>query len=155
MSGLQRLSLLTITATLSCALIGLNGCDNPIRPERALTANLIRYQLLPGDTIEYRIHNMSGEPVIYDPCQSPRLERQDSLNYWSPAGTLPPPTIANCAPVTIDDWEAIDLFSILPVTVRPHIYRVAFTRAVPASTDDGSLPPLATPAFTVLAPPQP
>lgn len=154
MSGLQRLVARSAAAILSFGLIGLAGCDDPIRPERALTASLIRYQLLPGDTIEYRIHNMSGEAVIYDPCQSPRLERQDSLNHWSPAGTLPPPATVNCAPVTINDWDAIDLFSILPATVRPNVYRVAFTRAVPASTDDGSLPVLATPAFTILAPAQ-
>lgn len=122
----------------------VTACDDIIDPTKALIGTTIPSAVYPGDTVDYRVHNMSREPIEYNACQVPRLQSfNTTTNQWVTSTTLPTVPDDPCTQAPIAPWESVDTYVVLPSTLTAGTYRMVLINGI-----DGVTVPAATPFYT-------
>ena len=145
-------------ASVSVAGI-FTACSDDIAPDRALVVSIHDYSYFAGDTVDYRVHNMSGNAVAFDTCSEPALQIRDTSSAWInvPPISPPPGEDEECLipPVPIAPWKSLSFSYALPFSLREGDYRLVVRHGEPVVAEDELELPryvAATPPFRVLVP---
>lgn len=153
-SGISKVFLGMFTSAML-----LVACSENISPERALVVSIYDYDYFPGDTVDYRVHNMSGRDVAYDTCSEPALQTRDTSNAWINVPISPPAEPSEedeeCTGglVPITPWKSLSFAYPLPFTLKAGEYRLVVKSGEPVNDTDSELRRhiTASPPFTVRA----